>query len=231
MMEKKIDDFARDKRLDELSLKTLELDDICSEILLTLLAYTRLRFNELHTMLKKFGTDISNPTLSEHLKHLTKGKLIKRKRENFQNVSYGLTEEICSLLYVSQEDIKEWIKDFEKSNEKLPPHLRLLKFDAKEYYKNLPEKELDRKIDRDLEYTYCLSLDELRNMINYDLRIDKHESDAAFWKFIGNPLYRMHEKVIAENCRDSEEYKKRLFEKIDTLLNELRNDKKSIDKS
>ncbi len=45
-------------------------------------------------------------------------------------------------------------------------------------------------------------------MIKYDLKMDKDESNAAFWKFIGNPLYRMHEKAIAGKCRDSERYRK-----------------------
>jgi len=32
-------------------------------------------------------------------------------------------------------------------------------------------------------------------------------------KFIGNPLYRIHEKTIEEKCRDGEKYRKKLFEK------------------
>ena len=39
------------------------------------------------------------------------------------------------------------------------------------------------------------------------------------------PLHRMHEKSIAEKCRDSEKYRRLLFEKIDTLIDELRSDK------
>jgi hypothetical protein len=35
----------------------------------------------------------------------------------------------------------------------------------------------------------------------------------------------MHEKSIAEKCRDSEKYRRLLFEKIDTLIDELRSDK------
>jgi len=54
-------------------------------------------------------------------------------------------------------------------------------------------------------------------MINYDLKMDKDESNAAFWKFFGNPTYRMHEKTIANRCRDSQRYRKQLFEKMDTL--------------
>jgi hypothetical protein len=35
----------------------------------------------------------------------------------------------------------------------------------------------------------------------------------------------MHEKSIAENCRDSQRYRSLLFEKIDVLIDELRSDK------
>lgn len=216
---KETEDAQRDRRMDEIARKfAFELDDTCHEIFLTLMAYRKLRFNELHRYLKMFGTEISKPTLSDHLKHLTKFKLIKRKHEDFQNVSYSLTEEIHSMLEVSPEDIKKWLEDFEKNINKLPPHLRIVKFDEKEYYEKLPEPELDHQIDLDLKWSFCLNLHELKNMINYDLKLDKDKSITAFWKFIGNPLYRMHEKSIAMNCRNSERYRKKLFEKIDALL-------------
>lgn len=64
-------------------------------------------------------------------------------------------------------------------------------------------------------------------LIGYDLKINKHESDTYFWKFVGNPLCRMHERTIAEKCRESDENKKKLFEKIENMLNELRS-KKSL---
>ena len=214
MNNKEIEDATRDKRIDEISNKMFEIDDICHEIFFTLMAYKKLRFNELHRYLKKFGTDISKPALIEHLKHLIKQKLIKRKREGFQNVSYSLTEEIRSLLEVSPEDLKKWLEDFENAI-KRSPHLTIV--DEKEYYEKLPEKELDLQIDSDLKSNFCLNLHELKNMINYDLKMDKDESIAAFWKFFGNPLFRMHEKTIAQRCRDSEWYRKKLFEKMDIL--------------
>lgn len=220
-MTKKIDDDERNKKLDELSMMGFELDDICNEIWLTLMAKGKLRFNELHTALKMFGADISKPSLVEHLKHLIERKLIERKEEGFQNVSYGLTKEIDSLLTIPQKDVAEWLKDFEKSTKKLPEHIKLVKINAKQFYEKLPEQQLDQQIARDLEFTSCLNFHELKNMINYNLRIGKHESDEVFWKFFANPLYRMHERSIAEKCRNSEKYRKKLFEQIDTLIDLL----------
>jgi DNA-binding HxlR family transcriptional regulator len=221
-MAKTIDDESRKKRLDELSMVGFELDDLCSEIWLTLMAYNRLRFNELHKRLRQFGTNISKPALLDHLKHLIKRKLIERKEEGFQNVSYGLTEEICSILHVSPEQIRKWFEDLEKANKKLPSHLRLIKFDAKQFYDKMSYDELMQEIERDLNYTLVLNLHELKNFIGYDLKIDKEESDADFWKLVGNPMYRIHEKSIAEKCRESEKYRTRLFERIDILITELK---------
>ena len=226
-MGKENEDSVRDQKIDELIKKHKELDDLCVEIFFTLMAYKRLRFNQLHRCLKKFGTDISKPSLLDHLKHLKKQKLISRKREGFQNVSYGLTDEINSLLNIPEEDIKKWVENsIEGKN--LPKKLRLLPFDAKEYYDRLSEKQLDEAIDKDLNSVLTHNLFELQTFINYDLKLGKPERDAAFWNFVGNPLYRMLERSIVENCRNSEKYRKRLFEKIDALINELRPDKELL---
>jgi len=53
----------------------------------------------------------------------------------------------------------------------------------------------------------------------------ENESNAAFWNFVANPQYRMHEKDVSEKCRYNEEYKKVLFEKIELLTNALRDDR------
>jgi DNA-binding HxlR family transcriptional regulator len=227
-MGKENEDAVHDQKIDEILEKHKKLDDICREIFFTLQAYKRLRFNELHRYLKMFGTDISKPSLIDHLNHLKKQKLISRKNEGFQNVSYGLTDEINSLLNLPEEDIKKWVEDvIEEKN--LPKKLRLLKpFDAKEYYGKLSEKQLDEAIDKNLNTVLTQNLFELKTFINYDLKLDKPASDAVFWNFVGNPLYRMLEKSIVEDCRNSEEYRKKLFEKIDVLIKEIRPDRELL---
>lgn len=218
-MKREIDNEARNKRLDELSMKSFELDDICHEIWFTLMAYKRLRFNELHRALKVFGTDISKPTLNEHLKHLIKQKLVRRKREEAQKVSYGLTDEIKSLMKTPKEDMQRWLEIF-KNAEKMGSK----RFDAEEYYRRLTDTQLDRSIDNALNDVLASNLFELKNLINFDLKINKKRSDANYWKFVANPIRRLQERIIAENCRKSERYKKRLFEKMEILLKELRGD-------
>ena len=223
-MNEKIDDNERDKKIDELSKKHAQLDDICKEIFLTLWAYQKLRFNALLKTLNKYGVKISQPTLKEHLRHMIAKELVIRKVEGFQNVSYSLTVEVSSLLKVSEEDVKGWL-EARRNAKNLPERLKSLKMNRKELFQRFTDTQLDEMAVKDLSDTLSLSLHELKIFIQYDLEKGRFESDAAFWKFVGNPLYRMHEKSVAENCRASEEYKKRLFEKIDLLINELRSDK------
>ena len=87
----------------------------------------------------------------------------------------------------------------------------------------MSEEQLDKNIDRDLTRVLSLNLYELKNVIQYDLKLDKKESALLFWKLIGNPMYRMLETSIAENCRASERYRKTLFEKITFLINKQKN--------
>ena len=92
-----------------------------------------------------FGTDISKPALIDHIKHLRKQKLISRKHEDFQNVSYGLTDEIVSLLEVSDEELRQRIERF-LDDKLLPKELRSIPFDAKDYYSKLSMKQLDEMV-------------------------------------------------------------------------------------
>jgi DNA-binding HxlR family transcriptional regulator len=227
-MDEENENAIHDRKIDEILEKHKKLDDTCIQIFFTLQAYRRMRFNELHRTLKKFGTDISKPSLIEHLDHLKRQKLISRKNEGFQKVTYGLTDEIDSLLNVPEEDIKEWFENI-IDEKNLPEELRTLKpFDPREFFDRMSEKELDEKIDKDIHRVLAQNLFELKTYIEYDLKLGKTESDAEFWNFVGNPLYRLIEKSITLDCRHSEEYRKRLFEKIDAMVNELRPDRELL---
>jgi len=65
------------------------LDEYCKEIFAVLLVTNKkLRFNELKRTLEETELEISSPTLIRHLKHLCKKRLLIRKEEDLQNVSY-----------------------------------------------------------------------------------------------------------------------------------------------
>jgi DNA-binding HxlR family transcriptional regulator len=215
-MDKENEDSTHDQKINEIMEKHRTLDDTCVDIFFTLMAYKRLRFNELHRYLKMFGTDISNQSLIEHLKHLTKQKLISRKNEGFQKVTYGLTDEISSLLNVPEEDVKKWL-DNTIEGKNLPEKLRHLKLHEEKYPAKLSEEQLNEAVYKDLNTILRQNLFELKTFIKYDLKLDRSESDALFWNFIGNPLYRMLEKCIVEDCRHSEAYQKKLLQRIDDL--------------
>jgi DNA-binding HxlR family transcriptional regulator len=70
------------------------LDETCKNIFsVLLLSDKKLRFNELHRTLNQIGLKMSKPTLAEHLKHLKKRRLLIRKREGKQSVSYEVNWE------------------------------------------------------------------------------------------------------------------------------------------
>jgi predicted transcriptional regulator len=80
------------KALEELEEEML--DDYCSDILKLLWHSEGMRFNEIYDGLRDRGTELSKPTLSEHLKHLTKKKWLTRKVTGFQSVTYTLHNSI-----------------------------------------------------------------------------------------------------------------------------------------
>lgn len=131
-------------------------------------------------------------------------------------------------MQIPEEHIKKWIGNFIEGKN-LPKQFRLLKpVDTRDYVSKLSQNQLNEKTDKDLNWVLTQNLFELKTFINYDLKLDKTESDAVFWNFVGNPLYRMLEKSIAEDCRNSKEYREKLFEKIDGLINKLRPDKELL---
>lgn len=65
------------------------LDEYCKNILSVFLWSDKtLRFTELYKDLNAIGLKISRPTLTNHLHHLVADKLLIRKEEGKQNVSY-----------------------------------------------------------------------------------------------------------------------------------------------
>ena len=127
--------------------------------------------------------------------------------------------------YVDKRILKAGSKTLKKTNERLPPHLRTIDFDENKYYNNMTDEQLREEIARELNSSYGLFVHELKNFIQYDLKLDKTESDADFWKLVGNPMYRMHERSIVETCRKSKRYKEKLFEQIDFIIDLLKHRK------
>lgn len=206
-----------DKIIDVLAKKALELDNVCWEILFTLMAKKELRTNQLYRSVIRFSSDISKPTFHDHLKHLVTQGFIERREKDPQNITYGLTKE-TQLAVDGPQNVSEMMAIIE-NDEFFKP------VDVEEEYRKLTEKELDQHVDNDIRRILSLYLHELKAYVQYELKTSETMTNRDFWKFVGNPMYRMLEGSISEDCRHSEEYKKKLFEKIEGLIHETRPDK------
>ena len=92
------------------------LDKQCQKILSFLLFHrTAIRFNGLYKTLNGYGLKVSKPTLSEHLKHLVKARLVKRKIEGIQNVSYRVDFEKYKQLNKTSEMAQDLLEYHEKN--------------------------------------------------------------------------------------------------------------------
>ena len=66
------------------------LDEYCKNIFSVFLVSEKaLRFNELYRTLNDIGLKMTKPTLIDHLNHLRKAKLLIKRKEGKQNVSYS----------------------------------------------------------------------------------------------------------------------------------------------
>ena len=141
----------------------------------------------------------------------------QRKEEDPQNVTYGSTKE--SQLAIDDPESVSKMMAIMENDEFLKP------VDLREEFRKLTEKELEQHVDRDICGILSLNLHELRAYIQYELKTNETMSNRDFWKFVGNPMYRMLERSVLEDCRHSERYKRKLFEKIEGLISEIRPDK------
>lgn len=204
------------------------MDDVCANIYVILIGKKSLRINELYRALSVLAGKISKETLYIHLKHLEKEGFIKREIVGKQNVSWVLNKEHPVEKHHA-ETVERWIDSLKNwQSKKSLPHLKsglpprprwkpLTEKEEKEHYEKLPEHQLDSEIDADIREALLANLYELKCLVDYDLK-----SDSDFWKIIGNPLYKLFEKSVAENCRVSDRYRKKFLEKIDSQIQQIK---------
>jgi DNA-binding transcriptional ArsR family regulator len=141
--------------------------------------------------------EISKPTLSEHLKHLVKAGHVTRKKDKGkkQMVTYSLNLEKISKLKGYVEQMKKSI-DSEQKNKKM--------------FFSYPKKDQVQKMFEDLTYR---KLKEIKARVDYGLNPDFEKSLAVrFWV---NPLQRLAETWMINECIKNEEYRKKIFDIID----------------
>jgi DNA-binding HxlR family transcriptional regulator len=141
-----------------------KMDTQCLNIILTLLAYEKPRFNKLFRTLKYYDPKLSTRTLAEHLKHLTNKGWIIRKEEAKQYVTYELTEDKINFLKPAKPLIEEQIQEQlileDKLDEtkvkvltrkELPRYKYLGKINGVKFYKKLKKNSVFNKIKKMME--------------------------------------------------------------------------------
>jgi DNA-binding HxlR family transcriptional regulator len=178
------------------------MDTICMKIVFVLNAKGgKLRFNELHEQLEKIGQGVSKPTLSDHLKHLMAKKIVARKVEDAQIVSYKLNQNKVVKFY-------EFIDNVSKR--------MMIMEDEKKILASLPiEEQLEEAIRLDM----LAKLEELKTLILY--RTYKREEDGLILIGLQNEYYKRADFWFVENSIVSEEIQNRSLEAIENLLDKI----------
>jgi len=189
------------------------LDEVCKNIFSVLLVSDKkLRFNELHRTLNHIGLKMSKPTLIEHLHHLQKRKLVIRKKEGKQNISYKVNWEKLETL---QQSMK-----------------------TRQMLKNLLENERRFKsFPIDEQVTYVTNILTLSNL--YQLKLETHAifnpsknfENSIQYLFI-HRFFEFFKTWLLESCQEAKiEDRDRVIKTIDhniqhIIKNELFNEQK-----
>jgi len=181
------------------------LDEYCKNIFSVLLVSDKpLRFNELHRTLSQIGLKMSKPTLIEHLNHLRKRKLVKRKKEGKQNVNYRVNWEKLKTL---QQSMK-----------------------TRQMLKNLLENEKRFKsFPLDEQITYVTNIMTLSNL--YQLKVEiqavldpsKNFEHVVQYLFI-NRFFQFFKTWLLESCKEAKiECEQKALNTIDYNINRITN--------
>ena len=188
---------------------TQETDEYCLNIArVILLSFGWLRFNELFRKVNELGAKMSKPTFSDHLNHLVEKKLVIRKVEGKQQVSYFFN---WKKFKVKPEDVKELAKEEEPEEVMLAQKKR---FNA---------RPIDEQVKEILLSLFEKSIRELQldvlSAINPDHQffhnLDKMTTSQAI-----NPLW----EALLENCSKDKDYANQVLEKITSSKEKLKRD-------
>jgi len=182
------------------------LDETCKNIFSALLVSDKmLRFNELYRTLNQIGLKMSKPTLIEHLRHLHKRKLLIRKKEGKQNVSYEANWE-------KLETLKQTMK-------------------TRQMLRNLLQNEKQFKsFSIDEQVVYVTDIMTLSNLYRLKLEVQdvldpsKNFEHSIQFLFI-HRFFEFFKKWLLENCRDAKiENRRKALNIIDYNINHIRNE-------
>jgi len=162
------------------------LDEYCKNIFSVLLVSDKtLGFNELHETFNQIGLKMSKPTLSAHLHHLQRRKLLIRKKIGKKYVSYSVNWEKLQTL---QESMK-----------------------ARQALKNLLQnKETFKSFPIDEQLTYVTNIMTLTNLYRLKLEIQdvldptKNFEHSVQFLFT-NRFFEFFKTWLLESCQEAKE--------------------------
>jgi DNA-binding HxlR family transcriptional regulator len=184
-------------------------DEYCANIVLLMILYEQhTHFNKLHRELKNKDMEMSKPTLSLHLKHLTdSGIVIRKKVENTQLVSYSLNSD-------NAEKIKEFVErgmkimNIKIINSSLHREEEFLASSAEEQFYMYLSSMLQTK------------LQEIKAQIDY--KLDPQNLGKKILKnLLNSPILQADEMLIIKNSVENEYYRKKILKIIDDYLEKL----------
>ena len=178
-----------------------KLDDYCGKILLALIIIgKKIRFNYLYEFLAEGGIELAKPTLSKHLKHLAQEKLVVRKVEDVQNVTYEVNHKKFRDL---EEDVKSTV-EFRRS--------------MAEEEQAFDSKSQDHQIDIVFENMMLRNLRQLKTNIELEVEPSKKWEKSMKLAWLASPFFKRYEKWLIAKCKHDREYCEKILQKIDELI-------------
>lgn len=181
------------------------LDEHCKNIFSVLLVSNKtMRFNEFYKNLNAIGLKMSRPTLIEHLHHLQRHGVIRRKKEGKQNVSYAVN----------------WQK-FETLKQSIDYRQRLLHMlENEKRFKSFPIDEQAIYVTNILTLTGLYRL----NLEVQDVLDPSKNFEHSLQFLLINRFFEFFKTWLLENCKSSTENGQKTLTMIEYNINRLQNE-------
>ena len=181
-----------------------ELDDYCEKILMYLIMNRdAIRFNKLYEAMD-VGLSIAKPTLSKHLKHLVKKKLVTRTVEDVQNVTYEVNHDLF-------EELEEYVTLTNISQD-------ILREKRHVFY----DKPVDEQLDILLKNSVIRHLEVMKGILDFELSITKRWEKGMQLVWLQSPIFRRYETWMMKKCKDDKKYRENLLTKLNERIKTMK---------
>jgi len=179
------------------------LDESCKKIFQFLCVNQEgIGFNRLGKELEKKGFPMPPPTLSTHLKHLTKMKLVTRRKTGKQTVSYKVNHK--------KFNVKKNVERMEKIEKFLYEQKR-----------ELDAKPLDEQIDFVLRFMILKNIDELKLLAQNVIEPENIFENNLKLMMIRKSFNDIYERWLLIKCKDNSKFGKKVIAKLDDMLSKI----------